>query len=701
MTPVIRILLAVIVFIGILFHQRAHGKSTLIDSLYSVLEEEIHDTLRTQVYLKLAETVYVRDMYEAESLTQRALALTDKNLRRATGKELQSFRESRGSALNNMGFFHEAHGRLTKALKSYHYCLNLCEEIGDERGVAVALNNIGHVYYNQVQYEKALEYYNRALTMEKELAKSVNPNIARSGKRALARVLNNIGLTYKTRNELKKALEYYQESLRLRREIEDKPGIANSLNNMGMIYQADGQNGKALEYYLKCIKLQKEIGSISSLANTLNNIGEIYRGIGKFDQAIKYSERSLELSSSGGDPQIIRRASRTLSILYGRKNDFEKAYKYLVLNSQMKDSVLNEETHAQITEIQQKYESEKNLQMIAMQDAEIESRNKMNRILTGVLILVFIFAIILYTRFRVIKKQKLTIENQQGVLLRANKEIREQSEIIEIKNKDITDSIRYAQRIQQAMLPSKEYCKYHLKEHFVLFKPKDIVSGDFYWVYASPDSKVTWMVADCTGHGVPGAFMSMIGNSLLNEIVVEKRVTKPGEILDMLKAGVINALGGGQSKTKDGMDGVVCTWDKKKNTLDFAGAYNSLYLYRKGVHTKASSTDDSMRYFGDDLVEFKTDRQPISMFEGEEMPFNTHEIQLKEGDCIYTCSDGWQDQFGGPRNKKFGPKRVLKFIDSMQNTDISSQGARINMSIQDWQGIEEQIDDICVIGVQV
>ena len=651
----------------------------------------MHDTLRAQVYLNLAEIVYVTDMYEAESLTQQALTLTDKNLETSTGKVLDAFRVSRGGALNNMGFFHEARGKLEQALKSYHYSLQLCEQIDDQPGIAVALNNIGHVYFNQNQHEKALEYYNKSLVMEKELG----------NKKAVARVLNNIGLTYKTRTELKKAIIYYQKSLRIRREINDRHGIANSLNNMGAIYEADGQNGQALEYYLKAVKLQKEIGALKPLANTLNNIAIIYGETGQFDKAIEYCERSLKMSRTEGDPQIIRRASQTLSLLYVQKRDYQKAYEYLSLNVQMQDSLHNAETHAQITEIQQKYESEKNRQVIALQDLEIEKRNTVNKGLMGILALVLLFAIVLYTRFQLIKSQKRTIENQQLVLVNANEEITVQKEIIEEKNKDITDSIRYAQRIQQGILPSKEFCSYHLKNHFVLFKPKDIVSGDFYWLYATADSKVIWMVADCTGHGVPGAFMSMICSSLLNEIIIEKRVIKPGEILDMLKAGIINAISGGEAgQSMDGMDGVICVWDKKKKILSFAGAYNPLYLYRQGVRAKAAS-DDTMRYHGDNLVEFRTDRQPVSSFGGKEIPFNTHEIHLKAGDTIYTCSDGWQDQFGGPRDKKYGPKRVLKLLDSIQESPIHNQGIEINASIENWKGDGEQIDDICVIGVQV
>jgi len=400
-TLVVRIAIAFSILLSTFILSPAHGENSLTDSLYKVLDGALHDTTRAQIYLVLAEIVYVGDMNEAERLTQRALTLTDKNIGHSSGKELHAFKVNRGGALNNMGYFSEARGKLSKALKSYHYSLQLCEELKDKPGIALALNNIGYVYFNQKQYEKALEYYNRSLAMEQEIG----------NKKAIARVLNNIGLTYKTRSELKKALEHYKESLRIRREIEDEAGIANSLNNLGMIYQTDGQFGQALEYYLKCVKIQEKLGSVTGLANTLNNIGGIYRAIGKFDEAIAYSERSLELSGPDGDPQIIQRATRSLSDLYMRKEEWEKAFNYLRLNSIMKDSLLNEETHAQITEIQQKYESEKNKQMIALQDEEIARRNTMNLILSGVLVLVFLFAIVLYTRFRLIKKQKHTIED--------------------------------------------------------------------------------------------------------------------------------------------------------------------------------------------------------------------------------------------------------------------------------------------------
>jgi len=325
----------------------------------------------------------------------------------------------------------------------------------------------------------------------------------------------------------------------------------------------------------------------------------------------------------------------------------------------------------------------------------------LNMLVIGVCGLIILFTIVLYTRSRLIRKHESTMELQQELLISANTEISQLHETIRDKNRDIAESVHYAERIQQAIMPSTEYCEYHLSNYFILFKPKQIVSGDFYWLYATPDSKVIWMVADCTGHGVPGAFMSMIGNSLLNEIVIQKRVTRPGEILDLLRTGIVNALNeGGENNTKDGMDGVICMWDKKQNTLDFAGAFNSLYLYRKGVHNKAAD-DDTMSYHGDDLVEFKTDYQPISIFEGQEFSFNTHEIQLKKGDRIYICSDGWQQQLGGPENKEYGNKRVLECLDSIQDSNIKDQGQPINTAIEQWKGEQEQVDDICIIGVAV
>jgi len=262
-------------------------------------------------------------------------------------------------------------------------------------------------------------------------------------------------------------------------------------------------------------------------------------------------------------------------------------------------------------------------------------------------------------------------------------EIQKQKDIIEEKNKDITDSIRYAERIQNTVLLPDKQIKELLPNSFILFKPKDIVSGDFYWMTEKND-KVFFIAADCTGHGVPGAFMSMICTTLLNEMINNKGMTKPNEIFHEVRKEIIRTLKqkGELDEQRDGMDAILCSWDKN-NTLEFAAAYNPLFLIRNG-----------------ELLETKPDQQPIGFHTTELKPFTNHEIKLQKGDTVYIFSDGYQDQFGGPKDKKFKKQKMKKLLLSIQNKNMAEQEEILNKTIEDWKGDIEQIDDILVIGVR-
>ena len=323
--------------------------------------------------------------------------------------------------------------------------------------------------------------------------------------------------------------------------------------------------------------------------------------------------------------------------------------------------------------------------------------------------------IMLKLNSRILKAKNLRL---QKIIEKNTAEIRQQKEKIEQKNKDITDSIQYAKRIQEAILTSSEYCKQILPQHFILFKPKDIVSGDFYWAYASKNNTAIWTVADCTGHGVPGAFMSMIGSSLLNEIIIDKGITSADEILNELKSHIIKALGqtGATGEARDGMDAALCIWYKDTNKLEYAGANNPLCLIRnvetRNVETRSASSPPATHNTNPQLIEIKPDKQPIGYEEDKEAPFTKHEIQLQKGDTIYTFSDGYKDQFGGPNDpkgtssygagKKFSYKRFKELLLSIQDKSMQEQKEILDKTIEDWKGDkEEQIDDICIIGVRI
>ena len=270
------------------------------------------------------------------------------------------------------------------------------------------------------------------------------------------------------------------------------------------------------------------------------------------------------------------------------------------------------------------------------------------------------------------------------MLTRAFNQIELQRNEIEDKNLSITDSIRYAKRIQDTILPSKEKIKKALKDAFVFYQPKDIVSGDFYWVEKVADN-VIFSVVDCTGHGVPGAFVSLIANNALHKVVLERQHTEPAAIIIEMDAIVTEMFENSEEHIRDGMDMGICTWNKKEGSFQFAGAFNSLFIF----------SDNQ-------LQEIKGDRESIgSSSYQHEKKFINHSLPVKSGDVIFLSSDGFPDQFGGKKGKKLkwkGFKEVLKKVGSKS---MNEQHKEIQSFFNNWKGDLEQLDDVCVIGVRI
>ena len=330
-------------------------------------------------------------------------------------------------------------------------------------------------------------------------------------------------------------------------------------------------------------------------------------------------------------------------------------------NISQQQTVLHEQAH----QIQEQNKT------LRVQFQTIEQQHAV--IITFIILLVLILALT-YIIYRQFKKTK-----------QYNIELAKQRDTIAEQNKHITDSIMYASRIQHAILPPQEIIANNVPEHFILFKPRDIVSGDYYWMTQIDDTIIV-TAADCTGHGVPGAFMSLLGITFLNEIVHEQRITSPHTILNELRQRIKDSLNKGNTgeSYKDGMDMAVCLINKSNYKLSYAGAYNSLYLIRNKK-----------------LTEIKADKMPVGLSDKMDVPFQLHNWQLEKGDSFYMFSDGYADQFGGPRNKKFMSKSFKKLLVSIEHHDMTNQKEILNNTINDWMGTNEQVDDILIIGIRM
>ncbi|MBC7865585.1 MAG: tetratricopeptide repeat protein [Bacteroidia bacterium] len=643
-----------------------------LDSLVVLLKNAKHDSDKLRLLCELSEICEENDIL---TYAGPALELADKLLADPLFKNKREiFLQHKADALNNIGFIHQFHGEVIEALDFFHRSLGVQEEIDDKEGMANSLNSMAYIYEGQEEFEKAIETYSRSLKIRE----------ASGYKKGIASSLNNIGVLYFKQGNIELALEFYKRSLKLRQEIEDKTGIANSLYNIGIIYNNRNKLDSAMNYLQQSLTLRKELGDKGGVANSLAAIGGNYLAQNKTDEAMKAATASLEISQTIGYPDNIERAAALLDRVWRNKGNFKNALKYYEMFVQMRDSVTNEANRKTSIRKDYQYEYEKKAAAIkaeqdkkdALAEQDKKIRNYREFIIEAIGIIIFLIlisiAIILYIRYKSKKRtsEELAIKNR----------------IIETKNKEITDSIHYSKRIQQAILPPDAFIKNLLPESFVFFKPKDIVSGDFYWVEKF-GKQVIVAAVDCTGHGVPGAFMSFVAYSLLNEAVNEHGITRPAVILSELRKGLFKMLhqSAEDASIKDGMDIAVCAIDLKTMKLEFAGAYNPLWIIRES-----------------ECIELKADKIPIGAFiSGVLDPFTNHEVDLKNGDNIYLFTDGYADQFGGPKEKKFKYQQMKDLLLSLQKKPMNEQHAALEKSFADWRGELEQIDDVCIIGFRL
>jgi serine phosphatase RsbU (regulator of sigma subunit)/Tfp pilus assembly protein PilF len=602
-------------------------------------------------------------------------------------------------SLNNIGNIYKDQGHYDKAIEYHTRGLRIKEEIGDQHGISVSLNNIGLIYRNQGEYDKAIGYHTKALRINEE----------RNHKQGIAQSLANLGVVYKDQKDFKKAIECHSKSLKIFEEIGFKQGIATTLNNLGVIYQYQFNYDQATDYYTRSLEISEEVGEKVGIARSLNNIGSTYVQQGSGEKALAYYKRSLAIAQEVGVATEIEIAAESLWKVYKKQGKFKNSLEMYELYIATRDSLESEANQKAVIRQEYKYNYEKkaaadsvvNAEAQKVQEAklvaeqaekkQLKSESKRQKLenenqqqqayfLYGGLGLALLFGGFIFNRFRVTQKQKGIIETQKTEVEQQKEKVDEAYEQLEEKNTEILDSINYAKRIQSAILPPDKLVKEYLQNSFILYKPKDIVAGDFYWMEPQNNS-ILFAAADCTGHGVPGAMVSVVCHNAMNRAVREFGLTDPGKILDKTREIVIQEFEKSEDEVKDGMDIALCSL--MGNTLHYAGAHNPLWIVRNG-----------------EVLETKASKQPIGQFD-DPQPYTTHSFELVKGDAFYIFSDGYVDQFGGERGKKFKPKALRELLLSIQNQPMDKQREQINKAFESWRGDLEQVDDVCMIGVKV
>ncbi len=659
------------------------GQKERIDSINTELKKTNHDTITIKLYDRLADIWYMDNPDSAisnwEKIISRAESCADKYP--SSSKESRFIKGYHAFSLNNIAFFYYNRGLVSVAIEYFDRSLKTQQEIGDKEGMAYSLNNLAFIYKNQGDENKALEYFTKSIKIQEQI----------KDKKGSVTTLNNIGAIHQKRGEIQTALAMFEKALKLGREIKFKEGVARSLYNIGSIYATNGDPSnslskenivsKAVEYYTESLKIREEIGDKQGIANSLLSIGKVFLKDKNYAQALKNTLRALELGKQIGYPQEISKAAEMLDVIYRNTGDFKLARENYELYIRMRDSLNNETTRkASIKQqIKHDYELKAAADSVAhaketeIKNAELKvKKNQQNALFWG-LGMVIVFAVFIFNRFKITQKQKIIIETQKG-------EVEEKKKLIEEKQKEILDSINYAKRIQYTLLAHEEFVKQHLPEHFIYFQPKDIVSGDFYWA-TYHNNKFYLAVCDSTGHGVPGAFMSLLNIGFLTEAINEKGIEKPNEIFDYARLRLINSIS--KEGQQDGFDGILICFDQTNNKITYAAANNAPILIQKNS-----------------ISELKIDKMPVGLGEIKNN-FSLHTIEANKGDVIYLYTDGYADQFGGEKGKKFKYKQLNELLLNESSNPMHLQKENIKNTLLNWKGNLEQVDDICIIGIRV
>ncbi|HAS46988.1 MAG TPA: hypothetical protein DCS93_41275 [Microscillaceae bacterium] len=615
-------------------------------------------------------------------------------------------------------------GNYPKALKNLLKSLAIAQETGDNRNMANCYNNIAEIYLQQENYPKALENLSKSLEINQKIGDQIG----------IASNYQETGGIYQRQKKYQLAADYFNKALSISKKTGNQSGVVSSYLALGELAIRQKAYNKANSVYSKAMKSGEQMGSASKIAQAEVGKGIALYHLKKPQQALKYLNQGMKIAKKIGNPFILKAGATILAKTYEALGNFKKAYQAHILYKALSDSLFNKENTEKITRTQAEFDFQKSKDSLNFAqekkqiafDKELEKREITQRstsIGLGAVSFLFLMMGWLYVSKRQVNK-KLSIAHQELNLTHnklsysheqiqiaqedtkaVNEVLQHTLKMAEEQRDDIQDSICYARRIQQAILPSTHVLKEAFPEHFIFFRPRDVVSGDFYWfgevaprpiyeeislfegtksIFKGFSNNLKILAAiDCTGHGVPGAFMSMIANDLLNYIVNEKQITDADQILNDLNREVVRALHQDENKNTDGMDMTLVVIDEENKTMQFAGARNSIAYFQNGAFHQIRGN----RFGVGGEICSKT--------------FCKHTISLESPVTFYMHSDGFQDQFGGPKNKKFLRSRLYNMLKYMHDQPMTNQETIVADTLKTWMQNQDQIDDILMMGVKL
>ncbi|MGZ4096057.1 MAG: tetratricopeptide repeat protein [Bacteroidia bacterium] len=590
--------------------------------------------------------------------------------------ELNKNRFLEGMTLNALALWYAEFGLYSDAYTTYMKALDIFNAINHSSGKFNVLSNIGALYYYMGDPKKALVYEFKAY----EIFKNKMPERYSKG----ASVCINIGSMYGELNNLPLARSYFFRALEYyTKDPEDSITRAFIYNNISDTYLFSGDIANAEKYAAVAFDIKKKYGSTREKANAYLNMAQIAERKEEYRRAEEYYLTGLSFCDLQAPNQDLLKIYRGLANVYEVTKNAKDENKFLKLgyktNSYL-DSI-GRASEVRNNEIKEEYrqqavnDSIQSRAQIKLRDIKLEQKRKESVYGIIALVVVSIIAFLIFNRYRVTQKQKVIIE--------------EQKHLVEDKNKEITDSINYARNLQDALIPNPSELTSLFPGAFVIYIPKDIVAGDFYWVHEvkgrtkTGAKQILIAVADCTGHGVPGALVSVVCINALYRTVNEFNLYEPNEILDKVNMIVNETFSKYSKQVNDGMDISLLLIDYAGNEVRWSGANNKLI------------------YFENDIVYgIKPDKQPIGKNENHK-PFSLHRIPLVRGSVFYLLTDGYSDQFGGDKNKKMGFAQFKKLMENNYSKPMDEQKVNFEKAFNDWKKDGEQTDDVSLIGIKI